>query len=207
LRYFLPADERSLAIERARIALSSRAQIDPGVKEFFGRLEPGMRAVAAMGLEGFIASESMNATVDLVRLWTSGIAISAVEHPEIWTPERQFEALEHFMRSLELPRAVTAATRDWLKGCAAMITRNDVTGGCVSMSSATWNTTAAASNSSSRSWPPNRCWVADLTHVKTWSDVVYVAFVVDTFSRRIVGWSAATSKAGRPGNGSVATRP
>jgi hypothetical protein len=83
LRYFLPADERSLAIERARIALSSRAQIDPGVKEFFGRLEPGMRAVAAMGLEGFIASESMNATVDLVRLWTSGIAISAVEHPEI----------------------------------------------------------------------------------------------------------------------------
>ncbi|WP_032761470.1 DDE-type integrase/transposase/recombinase, partial [Streptomyces alboviridis] len=36
--------------------------------------------------------------------------------------------------------------------------------------------------------------VADFTHVKTWSAVVYVAFVVDTFSRRIVGWSAATSK-------------
>ncbi|MFD6891729.1 IS3 family transposase [Streptomyces sp. NPDC059957] len=30
--------------------------------------------------------------------------------------------------------------------------------------------------------------------MKTWSGVVYVAFVVDTFSRRIVGWSAATSK-------------
>ncbi|MEU1444023.1 IS3 family transposase [Streptomyces mirabilis] len=41
---------------------------------------------------------------------------------------------------------------------------------------------------------PNRCWVADFTHVKTWSGVVYIAFVVDTFSRRIVGWSAATSK-------------
>ncbi|MFP3119769.1 IS3 family transposase [Streptomyces sp. Iso 434] len=41
---------------------------------------------------------------------------------------------------------------------------------------------------------PNRCWVADFTHVKTWSKVVYVAFVVDTFSRRIVGWSAATVK-------------
>ncbi|MCX5401565.1 IS3 family transposase [Streptomyces sp. NBC_00102] len=41
---------------------------------------------------------------------------------------------------------------------------------------------------------PNRYWVADFTHVKTWSGVVYVAFVVDTFSRRIVGWSAATSK-------------
>ncbi|MGX4693719.1 IS3 family transposase [Streptomyces sp. JNUCC 63] len=41
---------------------------------------------------------------------------------------------------------------------------------------------------------PNRCWVADFTHVKTWSGTVYVAFVVDTFSRRIVGWSAATVK-------------
>ncbi len=41
---------------------------------------------------------------------------------------------------------------------------------------------------------PNRCRVADFTHVATWSAVVYVAFVVDTFSRRIVGWSAATSK-------------
>ncbi|WP_326589267.1 IS3 family transposase [Streptomyces brevispora] len=41
---------------------------------------------------------------------------------------------------------------------------------------------------------PNRCWVADFTHVKTWAGVVYVAFVVDTFSRRIVGRSAATVK-------------
>jgi putative transposase len=41
---------------------------------------------------------------------------------------------------------------------------------------------------------PNRCWVADFTHVMTWAGVVYVAFVVDTFCRRIVGWSAATVK-------------
>ncbi|MFB7455724.1 IS3 family transposase [Streptomyces sp. NPDC056188] len=41
---------------------------------------------------------------------------------------------------------------------------------------------------------PNRCWVADFTHVATVAGVVCVAFVVDTFSRRIVGWSAATSK-------------
>jgi putative transposase len=41
---------------------------------------------------------------------------------------------------------------------------------------------------------PNRCWVADFTHVTAWSAVVYVAFVVDTFSRRIVGWAASTSK-------------
>jgi putative transposase len=41
---------------------------------------------------------------------------------------------------------------------------------------------------------PNRVWVADFTHVATHAGIVYVAFVVDTFSRRIVGWSAATNK-------------
>jgi len=41
---------------------------------------------------------------------------------------------------------------------------------------------------------PNRIWVADFTHVAAWAGTVYVSFVVDTFSRRIVGWSAATTK-------------
>ena len=41
---------------------------------------------------------------------------------------------------------------------------------------------------------PNRVWVADFTHVATHAGIVYAAFVVDTFSRRIVGWSAATNK-------------
>ncbi|MEU9361753.1 DDE-type integrase/transposase/recombinase [Streptomyces sp. NPDC048301] len=41
---------------------------------------------------------------------------------------------------------------------------------------------------------PNRCWVADFTHVATWAGVVYLAFVVDTFSCWVVGWSAATSE-------------
>jgi len=40
---------------------------------------------------------------------------------------------------------------------------------------------------------PNHKWVADFTYCSTWSGVVYVAFVVDVFSRRIVGWKAARS--------------
>ena len=39
---------------------------------------------------------------------------------------------------------------------------------------------------------PNRLWVADLTYVATWSGVTYVAFVIDVFSRRILGWQTAT---------------
>ena len=36
-------------------------------------------------------------------------------------------------------------------------------------------------------------WVADLTYVRTWSGFVYVAFVTDVFSQRIVGWQASRS--------------
>lgn len=40
---------------------------------------------------------------------------------------------------------------------------------------------------------PNKLWVADITYVATWIGFVYVAFVVDVFSRRIVGWRVSKS--------------
>ncbi len=41
---------------------------------------------------------------------------------------------------------------------------------------------------------PNRVWVADFTYVRTWAGFCYVAFIVDVFAQRIVGWHAATTK-------------
>ena len=41
---------------------------------------------------------------------------------------------------------------------------------------------------------PDQRWVADFTYVATWAGIVYVAFVVDVYSRAVVGWSAATTK-------------
>jgi putative transposase len=40
---------------------------------------------------------------------------------------------------------------------------------------------------------PDRLWVADFTYVPTWTGMVYVAFVIDAYSRRILGWRAARS--------------
>jgi transposase InsO family protein len=40
---------------------------------------------------------------------------------------------------------------------------------------------------------PNQLWVADLTYVATWAGFVYVAFVIDVFSRMIVGWRVSRS--------------
>jgi transposase InsO family protein len=40
---------------------------------------------------------------------------------------------------------------------------------------------------------PNQLWVSDLTYVSTWVGFVYVAFVIDAFARRIVGWRVSSS--------------
>ena len=63
-----------------------------------------------------------------------------------------------------------------------------------------------------RAEEPNRVWVTDFTYVRTWAGWVYVVFIVDVFSRRIVAWHARHEQGSRPGHhavadGVVATRP
>jgi len=44
---------------------------------------------------------------------------------------------------------------------------------------------------------PNKLWLSDFTYVATWSGFVYVAFIIDVYARRIVGWRASrTATAG-----------
>jgi transposase InsO family protein len=40
---------------------------------------------------------------------------------------------------------------------------------------------------------PNMLWVADITYIPTWAGFLYLAVVLDAFSRRIVAWSMATT--------------
>jgi transposase InsO family protein len=40
---------------------------------------------------------------------------------------------------------------------------------------------------------PNQLWVSDFTYVSTWAEMVYVAFIIDVFARKIVGWRVSTS--------------
>ena len=40
---------------------------------------------------------------------------------------------------------------------------------------------------------PNQLWVSDFTYVATWGGFTYVAFVIDVFARRIVGWRVSAS--------------
>ena len=45
---------------------------------------------------------------------------------------------------------------------------------------------------------PNQLWVADITYIRTFSGWVYAAFVIDVFSRMVVGWQVATVPLHRP---------
>ena len=40
---------------------------------------------------------------------------------------------------------------------------------------------------------PDRLWGADITYVRTWEGWLYLSFVLDTYSRRVVGWSMANN--------------
>ena len=50
---------------------------------------------------------------------------------------------------------------------------------------------------SSRRRAPNQLWVSDFTYVATWTGFVYVAFVIDAYARRIVGWRVSRTRSRR----------
>ena len=39
---------------------------------------------------------------------------------------------------------------------------------------------------------PNRLWLADITYLRTWEEWLYLAAILDVYSRMIVGWALAT---------------
>jgi len=102
LQWFLPDTEEGLRQERARVALLTHQGAEPVIRRNLARMEPAMRAVLVRAVEELVPADELEGTVDMVRVWVSGIALSVVEHPEIWTPERQLAALERFLKVLSL---------------------------------------------------------------------------------------------------------
>ncbi|WP_256964976.1 TetR/AcrR family transcriptional regulator [Streptomyces griseiscabiei] len=102
VEWFLPVTEESLSQERARVALLTHQGAEPVIRQHLQRMEPAMRAVLVRGVEELVPAGELDGTVDMMRVWVSGMALSVVEHPEIWTPERQLAALERFVALLSI---------------------------------------------------------------------------------------------------------
>ncbi|MEV5842478.1 hypothetical protein AB0M32_10960 [Streptomyces sp. NPDC051985] len=84
-----------------------------------------MRSVLAKAVSDFVEPDEHDAIVDQMRVWGSGMVLSVAEHPEIWTPERQLEALERFLKALRLTtniRPTSGAGRARAKRTAAPAT-------------------------------------------------------------------------------------
>lgn len=102
LEWFLPLDDEGLQLERARVALAVHRDLEPVIAAFFDRVEPDMRGALRTAIGPFVPSDDLEPVVDVLRVWTSGMTLATVEHPEIWTPDRQRAALSEFLRHVKL---------------------------------------------------------------------------------------------------------
>lgn len=100
LGWFLLSDEREIREEKVRLALRDH-QSDPAVAEFFDVVEPGMRHVLRVALAGREEQAADDADVDLLRVWTSGVALNVIERPDAWPRSHQERAMGHLLDLLE----------------------------------------------------------------------------------------------------------
>lgn len=118
--------------------------------------------------------------VDIRRVWTTHQEVYGVR--KVWRPLRREQiiaprcAVERRMRSMELRGIVRGGRRvqTTFPETATERPLDLVARDCTAMR-------------------PNQLWVSDFTYVATGRGVVYVAFVIDVFSRYIVGWRVSSS--------------
>lgn len=97
LEWFLPLDPHSLELEKARVALVVHKDVEPVIGEFFSTVDSAMRGTLRSALSPLADPAEVDVLVDVLRAWTSGVALASVEHPEIWTPEKQLQVLDEFL--------------------------------------------------------------------------------------------------------------
>lgn len=100
LEWMIPLIEHDKARERGRVMMVGERSVDPSVEGFFTAMENKMRSLLRSHLEPVVPAEDVEMYVDLLRVLTNGIILSAVEHPQMWTPQRQLRALEFAIASL-----------------------------------------------------------------------------------------------------------
>lgn len=101
LSWLLPDDDESLQLERVRVALMVHREREPEVTAFFSKADEAVRAVLALALPKS-SSWPEELFVDILRVWATGVALSTVEHPERWSPNRQREAMHLFVEQMLL---------------------------------------------------------------------------------------------------------
>ena len=101
------------------------------------------------------------------------------------------------MQAVAGPTVPPASMPSWLKGMARLMRRAGLRGVCrrrfvrTTQQNPATPPTADLVHRAFTAPAPNRLWVADITYLPTWQGVLYLAIVLDAFSRRVVGWALA----------------
>ncbi|MEV4036312.1 TetR/AcrR family transcriptional regulator [Streptomyces umbrinus] len=94
LEWMLPLTELEWVNESSRIQLLGRRGQDPSVEEFADAMDARMRDLLRQHLEPLVPKDRVEGYVDLLRVTTNGIVLSAVEHHDDWPAKRQLRVLE-----------------------------------------------------------------------------------------------------------------
>lgn len=101
LLWMVPQTAEDIDVERCRVALVHSAD-NPAIARFFDAMEDKARAAFRERLTGLISADEIPGAVDFLRALVNGAVLSAVEHPDIWTADRQRQVIDYGLRSLRL---------------------------------------------------------------------------------------------------------
>jgi AcrR family transcriptional regulator len=98
--WLLPIQGDDLDKERARINLVAAGNLGAETQPLLDAWEAGMQGLLHELLRGLVPDDEVDLIADLLRSASNGIALSAVEHPEYWTAERQTQVFRKLVGSL-----------------------------------------------------------------------------------------------------------
>jgi AcrR family transcriptional regulator len=103
LLWLLPITDSGRSLERARINLLSGQILAGDSRVAFRTWDGRIRRIIAEHLQGLVPVDEVERAAELLRVVTNGIVLSAVEHPERWTLDRQIDSIDHVLTILGLP--------------------------------------------------------------------------------------------------------
>lgn len=102
MEWLMPLDPQAVALERMRVLNLAQSDAEPLMKPWIDKMERWTRRVLTDHVTGLVPNDQVDITVDAIRTFTNGVAISTVEHPEIWSAERQMALLDFVVTRLDL---------------------------------------------------------------------------------------------------------
>lgn len=108
LIWLVPSTEAGRVSERARIQLVADELGGAEHRDTLRRFDRKMRQLLRTHVREVVPADGVPGVVDLLRAATSGVVLSALEHPDEWPAERQVAVVDHVLETVELTMRTSA---------------------------------------------------------------------------------------------------